>query len=143
MTVFFSPATGFFYDDQVCEFIPGDAIGFSSEERDALLFAQGNGKYIGVMPDGCPGLIDSPPQSPEQLAEVERYWRSRQLSTTDGVVTRHRDELEEGIATTLSADQYTEVQTYRRALRNWPESGEFPLSEHRPPAPDWLAEQLQ
>jgi hypothetical protein len=88
-------------------------------------------------------LADPPPPSNEELSAIERVWRDQQLSETDGVVARHRDELEEGIATTLSTDQYTEVQTYRRALRNWPEAGEFPLSEHRPPAPLWLAEQLQ
>ena len=35
---------------------------------------------------------------------------------TDGVVTRHRDEVEEGGATTLTAEQYTELQAYRRAF---------------------------
>ncbi|CAI8907045.1 Phage tail protein [Pseudomonas chlororaphis] len=143
MTVFFSPSTGFFYDDQVCESIPHDVIEFSATERDALLSAQGHGRYVGILPDGRPGLIDSPPQSPEQLAEVERFWRFRQLSTTDGVVTRHRDELEDGVTTTLTPEQYTELQAYRRALRDWPENGEFPLAEHRPVAPPWLADELQ
>jgi hypothetical protein len=83
--------------------------------------------------------MDAPAQSHEELAEVERYWRSVQLTVTDGVVTRHRDEVEEGSPKTLTPTQYTELQAYRRLLRNWPESGEFPLLQHRPPAPEWLS----
>jgi|SRR5476651_2738420 len=139
MTVFYSPGTGFFYDDQVCTLIPEDVREFGAEERDALLAQVSHGKRLVCGPEGLPLLMDAPVQSLEELAEVERYWRSVQLTTTDGVVTRHRDELEEGSPTTLTQTQYTELQAYRRLLRNWPESGEFPLLQHRPPAPEWLA----
>ncbi|WP_346274606.1 MULTISPECIES: phage tail assembly chaperone [unclassified Pseudomonas] len=80
-----------------------------------------------------------PAPSPEQLATVERAWRDSRLSATDSVVARHRDEQEEALGTTLTSEQYVELQTYRRTLRNWPEAGGFPLSEHRPPAPTWLS----
>lgn len=139
MTVFYSPGTGFFYDDLVCTFIPEDVREFNADERDSLLAQVSHGKRLVCGPEGHPVLIDAPAQSQEELAEVERYWRSVQLTTTDGVVTRHRDELEEGSPTTLTQVQYTELQAYRRLLRNWPESGEFPLLQHRPPAPEWLS----
>ncbi|WP_395600909.1 phage tail protein [Pseudomonas sp. B19125] len=139
MTVFYSSETGFFYDDQVCTFIPADVREFSAEARDELLAQVSHGKRLVCGPDNWPVVIDAPVQTGEQLAEVERYWRSVQLSATDAVVTRHRDEIEDGSKTTLTVDQYTELQAYRRALRNWPEAGEFPLNEHRPPAPDWLS----
>lgn len=58
-------------------------------------------------------------------------------------MARHRDEVEGGLETTLTPTQYTELQAYRRALRNWPEAGEFPLIEHRPPALLWLTGTLQ
>lgn len=138
MTVFYSPETGFFYDDQVCTFIPADAREFSAEARDELLAQVSHGKRLVCGPDKWPVVVDAPGQTGEQLAEVERYWRSVQLTTTDGVVTRHRDEIEEGSSTTLTPEQYAELQAYRRLLRNWPEAGEFPLSEHRPSAPEWL-----
>jgi hypothetical protein len=132
MTVFYSPGTGYFYDpDDVCE--------FDAEERDVLLSQLSHGKCLVCGPDSLPILMDAPEQSPDELAEVERYWRSVQLTATDGMVTRHRDEMEEGSPTTLTPERYTELQTYRRALRNWPESGEFPLIEHRPTAPGWLS----
>lgn len=143
MTVFFSPGTGFFYDDQVSSFIPEDVLEYSAEERDTLLALVSHGRRIAAGADGYPVLVDPPPLTPEEAAAIERAWRDVKLAATDGVVTRHRDELEEGVATTLTVEQYTELQVYRRDLRNWPEAGEFPLIEHRPKAPLWLAGQLQ
>lgn len=139
MTVFYSPQTGFFYDDRVCTYIPDDAREFAVEDRDALLAQANNGKRISNGPDDWPVLIDASPLAEQELAQVERYWRSVQLIATDGVVSRHRDELEDVAKTTLTAEQYSELQAYRRALRNWPDDGEFPLSEHRPQAPTWLS----
>jgi hypothetical protein len=81
--------------------------------------------------------------TPEEAAAIERVWRDARLAATDGVVSRHRDELEEGAATTLTAEQYTALQTYRRQLRDWPQGAEFPQVDHRPIAPLWLAEQTQ
>lgn len=143
MTVFYSPETGFFYDDQVCTFIPADVVEIAGQERDELLAQVSRGKILICGPDNFPTVVDAPPQSLEQMANIERYWRSAQLTETDGVVTRHRDEQEDGSKTTLTTKQYTALQAYRRALRNWPEDGEFPLSEHRPPAPEWLAQLTQ
>ena len=121
--------------------IPGAAVEVT-DERYAELFAGlalPGGKRIAADEQGYPILIDPPAPSPEFFAEVERAWRDGQLAATDGVVSRHRDEIEDGSVTTLTVEQYAELQAYRRDLRNWPEAGEFPLSEHRPPAPDWLS----
>ncbi|WP_216639284.1 phage tail assembly chaperone [Achromobacter ruhlandii] len=75
-----------------------------------------------------------------EMAATERAWRGEQLDATDALVQRHRDEIEDGAATTLSADQYQQLQAYRRALRKWPESSDFPASEKRPAPPAWLSE---
>ena len=72
----------------------------------------------------------------------QRKNHRRPLVDTDALVARHRDELEVG-TTTLNAEQYQALQAYRRQLRDWPESGEFPLAEHRPTAPDWLYHQIE
>lgn len=88
-----------------------------------------------------PAQPDGP--SPVELAAAERVWRDGVLLAADGLVARHRDELEEGQETTLTPTQYTELQAYRRALRNWPEAGEFPLIDHRPLPPPWLTGPLQ
>ncbi|MFJ5239551.1 phage tail assembly chaperone [Pseudomonas neuropathica] len=120
--------------------IPGDAVEITSAYHAELLTGQSEGKVITWGDDGYPVLADPPPPSDEELTAVERAWRDGQLAATDGVVSRHRDELEEGPETTLTPTQYTELQAYRRALRNWPEAGKFPLNEHRPAAPLWLIE---
>jgi hypothetical protein len=96
-------------------------------------------KMISVRADnGYPVLVDTPPLAPEEAANVERFWREKQLSATDSLVARDRDELEDGGGTTLTSDQYAELQTWRRALRDWPQASYFPFSEHRPQAPLWL-----
>ncbi|WP_434573105.1 phage tail protein [Pseudomonas sp. Z3-8] len=118
-------------------------IEISEEDHAALFEPRQVVKIIGKGADGLPELQDPPQPTVEELAGIERAWRDNQLSLTDGVVTRHRDELEEGVEPTLTAEQYVELQAYRRALRNWPEAGEFPLIDHRPPPPLWLAGQVQ
>jgi len=100
-------------------------------------------KVIGVRADnGYPILVDPPPPSPDEAADIERSWRTAQLSATDGLVARDRDELEDGGGTTLTTEQYAELQTYRRELRDWPQGSFFPFNEHRPVAPRWLAAAL-
>ena len=142
MTTLFSPATGYFYDDQINSFIPLDSREISDDLHRALLAGQSDGRRIVSDENGFPALIDPPPVAPEVLAGIERKWRDDVLAATDGLISRHRDELEEGVPTTLTADQYAELQAYRRALRGWPQGGGFPLIEHRPTAPTWLAEQI-
>lgn len=100
-------------------------------------------KVIGVNADnGYPILVDPPSPSPDEAAVIERSWRTAQLAATDGLVARDRDELEDGGGTTLTTEQYAELQTYRRELRDWPQGALFPFSEHRPVAPRWLAAAL-
>ncbi len=137
--MFASKSTHGFYDASIHTSMPEDAIEISVELHAELLAGQAQGQVINWRDDGCPVLMNPPSPSSAEIAAVERAWRDVQLAATDGVVTRHRDEMEEGSPTTLTSARYTELQTYRRSLRNWPESGEFPLSEHRPPAPDWLS----
>ncbi|WP_325985601.1 phage tail protein [Pseudomonas protegens] len=79
----------------------------------------------------------------ERQARMERAWRDNELLRTGGLRDRHRDEAEIGIASTLSDDQYSELLGYIQALRAWPQSEYFPLIEHRPAPPFWLAEQTQ
>ncbi|WP_434673713.1 ATP-binding protein [Pseudomonas sp. R1-15] len=125
------------------EVIDNGGIEISEEDHAALFEPRQVIKIIGRGVDGRPELQDPPQPTADELAVIERAWRDNQLSLTDGVVTRHRDELEDGSETTLTATQYTELQAYRRELRTWPESGEFPLREHRPIPPAWLGSHLQ
>lgn len=60
--------------------------------------------------------------------------RRAELSATDWLVIRHRDQVDIGTTTTLSAQQYTELLTYRQALRD---AGDAALL---PPAPAFLTD---
>lgn len=136
-------ADGGFYNIAFHGFIPDDSVELSDEAYEALNAGQQLGKWIVTDGEGYPILIDPPPLSEESQSANERNWRSLQLLITDGLVTRHRDEVEEGSKTTLPSEQYAELQAYRRLLRNWPEAGDFPLSSHRPRAPSWLPESTE
>jgi len=78
----------------------------------------------------------------QELESRERALRDQTLLLTDSLVTRHRDELEAERSTTLSTDQYKQLQDYRQDLRDWPESEHFPAVEYRPDEPVWLAAHL-
>lgn len=123
--------------------LPPDAVAITSAEHLRLMSGQMSGQMIAAGDDGYPVLRERPPLSREQFMAIERTWRDGVLASTDALVSRHRDEGEEGVKTTLLPEQYAELQSFRRDLRNWPDSGEFPLSEHRPLMPLWLAEQIQ
>ncbi|QLG93395.1 hypothetical protein HZF02_16125 [Pseudomonas yamanorum] len=138
--IFFSPSTcGAYWPVINDQDIPADVIELPLAQWQALLAELAvSPKKLVAGADGLPILIDPPPPSTIELEANERAWRGALLAKTDAIVTRHRDELEEGSETTLSAAQYSELQAYRRSLRNWPEAGELPLIEHRPVAPTWL-----
>lgn len=124
-------------DNPACR-IPVDSVPISNERHLELLEGQAEGKLIREDALGNPILVDLPPPTIEQLAASERVWRNSQLTATDCMVVRHRDEVEEGSTTTLAPELYLELQVYRRELRDWPNSEHFPDAEHRPARPDWL-----
>ncbi|WP_277762117.1 phage tail assembly chaperone [Pseudomonas sp. A34-9] len=141
--IFFSASERGFYDDAINGNMPDDGVEVSDQRRREILAGQSAGMVVAADEFGGPILVDRPPPSAEALAAAERVWRDRQLAATDPLVSRHRDEVEEGRATSIMPEQYIELQAYRRQLRDWPQGGGFPLSDHRPVAPLWLAEQEQ
>jgi hypothetical protein len=144
--VFFSPSTcGAYTVEMHGAGMPGDVVEVPADDWQLLLNElAGSAKRMGArVGDGYPILIDPPPLDLEQLESIERAWRDAQLLPTDTLVSRHRDELERGGTTTLTTEQYAELQDYRRQLRDWPQGTEFPLVDHRPVAPPWLSGQEQ
>ncbi|WP_240049837.1 phage tail assembly chaperone [Pseudomonas koreensis] len=141
--IFFRAADLGFYDDAIIEVIPGDCVEVSDELRRAILDGQSAGMVVAADEFGGPILVERPAPSAEVLATVERAWRDAQLALTDPLVSRHRDEVEEGGSTSITPEQYAELQGYRRLLRDWPQGEQFPLIDHRPIAPPWLIEQIQ
>ncbi|MDD1006513.1 phage tail assembly chaperone [Pseudomonas shahriarae] len=88
---------------------------------------------------GSPVVIPVTVVEEQESSTAARTWRQFSLSATEWWVTRHRDEQELGRGTTLKAAQYLELLEYRQALRDWPDSSQFPSPVSRPSAPTWLA----
>lgn len=97
------------------------------------------GSVLAPGENGRPITAPAPGPTLEELKSRERAIRDRVLLLTDPLIARHRDEVEAGRSTSLTSEQYKELQGYRQDLRAWPESADFPLQEMRPGAPAWLA----
>lgn len=139
--IFYSPSTRGFYDDTIHAKLPTDAVAISEEDRAELLAGEAQGLQISVDATGWPVLMKPMPQTAEQEAAVERNWRDSALLLPCAMRDRHRDEVELGGATTLTAEHYAVLLLYIQQLRDWPQSDQFPMIEHRPVAPPWIAEQ--
>ena len=79
----------------------------------------------------------------ERAASEERAWRDAEVESVKWLRERHRDEMDLEIASTLTAEQFKELLTYLQALRDWPQSPDFPTQALRPIQPDWIAEQTR
>ncbi|WDH24130.1 phage tail assembly chaperone [Pseudomonas chlororaphis] len=140
----YSATTGGVYLTGFHSDIPGDALEISNDVyRQCFAQPLPAGKIVVPGDDGLPSIVDQPKTSAEAIVAAERVWRNQNLSLTDSLVARHRDEQEAGSGTTLDKDRYAELQAYRSALRSWPETSDFPTEELRPAAPTWMLEQLQ
>jgi hypothetical protein len=82
-----------------------------------------------------------PLSTPEEDAATERRWRDGELESVKWLRERHRDEVELGGATSLTADQYGELLAYMQSLRDWPQATKFPGTKYRPIRPGWIDQQ--
>ncbi|PZP05606.1 MULTISPECIES: phage tail assembly chaperone [Pseudomonas] len=92
---------------------------------------------IGIPPDPVPS-----PLTKEELAATERSYRDQELARGVWLRDRHRDQTEIAMVTTLSADQFIQLLVHMQALRDWPQSADFPDANFRPVAPTWMAEHI-
>jgi len=144
MVLFYAPSTGGFYNSiDHANKIPEDAVEVSEQAYSALFAAPFLSRCIKSDAMGYPVLSELLVDEIEAQVLNATHWRDAQLTATDRLVARDRDEMEDDGVTTLDQTQYTQLQAYRRALREWPQDELFPAAEHRPVAPLWLAAQLQ
>lgn len=83
------------------------------------------------------------PKTSEQIEAAERAWRDTAVNAVLWLRERHRDEQDLQRSTTLTGDRFAELLAYLQALRDWPQSDQFPEIEHRPVVPFWIVEQTQ
>lgn len=121
-----------------------ELVDITQDEHDEIFRVLSlGGSVLAPRKDGRPTTVPAPGPTLDELKDRARVIRDRELLLTDPLIARHRDQVEAGRSTTLSVDQYQQLQGYRQDLRDWPDAGHFPAVEYRPVQPDWLAEQLQ
>jgi len=123
--------------------MPADAVPIDEGRFLSVIGNPPEGKIRGHDAEGLPILIDPLPPTAEALSVLERAWRDAEIEGVKWLCERHRDQLDIGEQTTLTPEQFGELLTYIQALRDWPQSLDFPDSQHRPIAPAWVAEQTQ
>jgi len=143
MERFYSQSTGCTYLKSLHAVMPEDVVLIDDERYDTVIANPEPLKVRAHDGEGRPILIDAAPLGAIELAEQERAWRDGELATRQWLRDRHRDEQDLERETTLSADQFAELLGYLQDLRDWPQSDQFPVVEHRPVAPSWIADQSQ
>lgn len=123
--------------------IPEDAVEIPDARFESVIGNPAPGKVRDHDEQGLPILIDPPPLTQDQQIEQERQWRDAELASRQWLRDRHRDEQDLGRETTLNGEQFGELLGYLQSLRDWPQSEHFPVLEHRPIAPSWIADQTQ
>nr|WP_316629665.1 phage tail assembly chaperone [uncultured Brevundimonas sp.] len=141
MTIYFSPSTGAFYDDDFWDTpLPDDVAEVSAEEHAVLLEAASTGKIIQAGPDGLPVAVDQPKPPPETQAALARRRRDREIEALRWLRERHRDEVALGLTTTLTAEDFRLVLDHIQDLRDVPDQSGFPETIDWPVlAPELLA----
>lgn len=137
MKYFYCSTTNGAYIDALSTSIPEGAVEITKNRYTELFTVPIDG-VIGSDESGQPVLIPNGGPTEVELVAKERAWRDAELAKSDPIVARQRDQVESGLTTTLTADQYTELQAYRTLLRDWPTHEQFPDATGRPVAPEWL-----
>jgi len=125
---YYSPTTGAFYTPEVhglVDRMPGDITEITEAEWQKLLAAQSSGKQIVAGTHGKPIAVKYRHTDEELAAELRRV-RNLALAETDGLVARHRDELDMGLATSIETENYRRLVKWRQALRDITKHPKFP-----------------
>ena len=100
-----------------------------------------------VVPDGMTSVTEADAILATSVvidpAQTEREWRNGELNNNQWLATRHRDEADLELEHTLNLEQFKQLLSYLQALRDWPQSPDFPAHDHRPIQPDWISEQTR
>lgn len=140
--MYYCAETAGFYSPAVHKVIPEGAVVLTDQDYALLKKGLELGKQIRLDDAGQPVLVDRQ-VSLEEATANERAWRDAQLVSTEWLTARHRDEQDMASPTTLTAEQFAELLTYRQSLRDWPAAGAFPSAIERPAAPPWIEQQVR
>lgn len=135
MTIFYSAATGGFYDDAIATEIPEGAIEVSSEQMTSLFDGQAKGKVITSDKGGAPVLVDAPEPTDAEMLSLSQVKRDTLLSTAMLRISPLQDIVDgygETDATDAEKASLTAWKKYRAALSRvttqsgWPRNVDWP-----------------
>lgn len=129
MTMFYSPSSkGFFSSDINYSNLPNDLIEVS--ETDYLKVLEGQTRLKIITLDSNSNLcLSDHIKTDGELAAEERTWRDAELLKADYELNKVQD------GDNSSIGSVGDWRKYRIALRNWPESPDFPNATKRPVSP--------
>lgn len=129
---YYSKSTDSVYLDHVHGAMPNDVVPLTEARYLEVIANPKPGKVRSLDADGLPILIDPPAQTLAVRSTLERVWRDEEIERVKWLRERHRDQLDIGQEPTLTPEQFSELLSYIRNLRDWPQSPEFPSADSRP-----------
>jgi len=71
-------------------------------------------------------------------ALLARLWIEASLKTSETLVSEYRDARDLGAALPITAEQFSELLTWRQTVREWPQVAGYPIEASRPDVPAWI-----
>ncbi|MGN2405326.1 hypothetical protein ACTACD_05915 [Pseudomonas syringae] len=71
-------------------------------------------------------------------ALLARLWIEASLKQSEALVAEYRDARDLGAALPITAKQFSELLTWRQAVREWPQVAGYPIEASRPDVPAWI-----
>lgn len=134
--MFYSASRNAFFDPAIHgSSIPSDAVEISAETHSDLMAAQALGQTIRPGDGGHPVAVDPPPPPEAEVWERLRRERDARLEDALALLDRHRNQVDFGLAPSLSDEQARAWAVYAQALRDLPEITTDPANPDWPEAP--------
>lgn len=71
-------------------------------------------------------------------AVLARLWIEVKLQTSEAVVAQYRDARDLGGDLPITAEQFTQLLTWRQSVREWPKVAGYPDEATQPQIPGWM-----
>lgn len=126
--MYFSKSTNGFYDKNINNIIPKDAVELDDETYTILFKGIASGKTVVADENGIPVLVEQTLTS-DAIIRAERIWRDKELELADIELYKVQD------ADPSAYGTVAQWREYRKNLRRWPESENFPDKSSRPLPP--------
>lgn len=116
---------------------PSDGLVMCGTEVSEFLSRHIEGFEIGEGEDGRPKWVKVTFDDEEKRLESEKSRRTYEINNVSWYIERHRGQLELGIDTSITEEQYKQVLEYIQKLRDWPSCDGWP-DVNMPEKPEWM-----